>query len=63
MDTRNEYRVVGDNFAGYEAQFRPWWSPWWFQCFGINTRSSPEGAEAVAIAHASPVVKRLGRLP
>jgi hypothetical protein len=59
---KNKYRIVRDGYAGYEAQFRPWWSPFWFQCFFVNTRSTIEAAEEVARTHAKPTVKELGAL-
>lgn len=51
------YRIVRDSYSGYEAQYKPWWCPWWRQCFGSNTRGTVEGAERVIKAHASVVVK------
>jgi hypothetical protein len=44
------YRIVRDNYRGYEAQARAWWSPVWAQLgkdgeFGVNTSSSVEEAE------------------
>jgi hypothetical protein len=36
---RTQYRVVRDNYAGFEVQCRRWWWPFWCQC-GINTHSS-----------------------
>ena len=55
---KTKYRVVRDSYAGFEAQYRPWWSPFWFQCFGINTRGTVEGSEELCRLHArSKVVK------
>lgn len=55
--TQKRYRIVVDRYNGFEAQFRWWWSPIWLQCFGCNTTSSVEQAEAVCRKHAQPVVK------
>lgn len=41
----NKYRIVRDEYNGYEAQFKLWWFPfWWFECFSSNTSSSLEEA-------------------
>ena len=37
MNFKTKYRIVRDKYCGYEAQFRPWYSPVWWQCFGINS--------------------------
>lgn len=61
-----EYRIVKDRYAGYEAQFRYWWLPIWWQCGPLcNTHATIDRAEAFAIAHskAKSVVKLLGKLP
>jgi hypothetical protein len=72
---RNQYRIVVDDYAGFEAQFKPWWFPlFWWQCYGTNTRSTIEEAEKIAMLHSlklsrvnkvSPgrCIKNLGRLP
>jgi hypothetical protein len=69
-DFRKQYRIVRDTYCGYEAQFRVWWLPVWFQCsangLSTNTSRTVEEAEAVASQHAdglSNVVKVIGRLP
>lgn len=42
---KNKYRVVEDQYLGYEAQIKPWWSPFgWFE-IGLNTSSTIERAE------------------
>ena len=46
------YRVVRDQWLGYEAQFRPWWSPFWLQCNFVNTSPSIRLARQVCVAHA-----------
>lgn len=61
---RNEYRVVRDRYAGYEAQVRYWWFPFvWRQIGWVNTRATVEASEEVCRSHAQGVVKELGRLP
>jgi|688.fasta_scaffold25738_7 hypothetical protein len=51
------YRVVPDRWAGYEAQFKPWWSPFWLQCdpcsSGTDCNTSPtiEMARQVIALH------------
>lgn len=56
MKFQNKYRIVRDNYAGYEAQYQLWWLPFiWLQCDvqdGINTCSSIEHAEQVCKQHA-----------
>jgi hypothetical protein len=47
------YRVVRDSYLGYEAQFRPWWSPFWWQCNFVNTNTSIKHARQVCVNHAS----------
>lgn len=34
---KTKWRVVTDNYAGYEVQCKHWWTPFWFQAHGINT--------------------------
>ena len=58
------YRVVRDNYGGYEAQYRPRWCPFWLQCShehggrGINTSVSLRQAEQLCAAHR----RRAGRV-
>lgn len=56
MKFQNKYRIVKDNYAGYEAQFQYWWFPFiWIQCDvhdGINTCFTIEQAEQVCKEHA-----------
>lgn len=59
---KNEYRIVRDNYAGYEVQIRRWWFPLWVQVNFINTHFSIERAEKYAKDHANGDVKYLGRL-
>ena len=60
------YRIVTDEFAGYEVQSWRWWWPFWVQGT-INTHSSiaeaEEYAEEYAKGRAKRVVKNIGRLP
>lgn len=51
---KNRYRVVTDNYLGYEAQVKFWWFPVvWFQLdsscvtLGMNTCASIEAAERI----------------
>lgn len=41
---KTKYRVVTDNYLGYEAQYKPWFLPFWQQLNGVNTRSTIEEA-------------------
>lgn len=47
---KRRYRIVEDNYLGYEVQSRIWWFPFWLQCgsrIGIaNTHPSIEKAKA-----------------
>ena len=61
--TKPEYRIVRDNYSGYEVQIRRWWHwPFWRQAAWCNTHSSVEAAETFAEEHARDPVKHLGRL-
>jgi hypothetical protein len=34
---KNKYRVVSDEYFGFEVQINFWWLPgFWFQCFSAN---------------------------
>lgn len=53
---KNRYRIVRDNYSGYEAQIRYWYFPFiWFQLngdYGIcNTNISIEQAENLIEKH------------
>lgn len=64
LDFRNSYRIVPDKFSGFEAQFRPWFWPFWIECFRTNTRYTIDGAKEVALNHAKGInAIKLGRLP
>ncbi len=41
---KTKYRVVTDNYLGYEAQYKPWFLPFWQQLDGINTHPTIEKA-------------------
>jgi hypothetical protein len=63
---RRYYRIVRDNYAGYEVQVWRWWWPRWamariFPAF-TNTHSTIEKAETYAHIHANRLVKDLGPL-
>ena len=59
------YRIVTDQFSGYEVQAKRWWFPFWLQCNYTNTHYSVDDAEqwAMRFAENSCEVKRLGKLP
>lgn len=58
---KNRYRIVRDNYAGYEAQVKFWWFPLiWFQINDVNTHSSLERAVQMCEWHSkNNVVKEL----
>lgn len=41
---RTKYRVVTDNYLGYEAQYRLWFLPFWLQLNGTNSHPTIEKA-------------------
>ena len=55
-----EYRIVTDEFNGYEVQCRRWWFPIWLQV-GINSHRTIEEARAFAEGAARSEVEYLGR--
>lgn len=57
----NKYRIVTDDYCGYEVQIKYWWFPFtWWEAGFTNTHSSIERAEAWANAHSGRfVVKEL----
>jgi len=57
-----KYRIVRGIYNGYIAQWRYWWLPIWFKCFGDNSTFSIEKAEEVAKNHSTKIVKYLGDL-
>ena len=52
MEFKNRYRIVKDNFSGYEAQVRYWFIPFiWLQIGWTNTSLSIERAEIIIENH------------
>lgn len=45
---KNRYRIVPDNYAGYEVQIRRWWFPVWIEKGFTNTFSSIKAARNYA---------------
>lgn len=41
---KTKYRVVTDNFLGYEAQYKPWFLPFWQQLNRTNTHKTIQEA-------------------
>ena len=56
---KNKYRIVTDNYAGYEVQIKRWWFPFYVQLDMCNTFSTIEKAEKYARLHSQLVVKEL----
>lgn len=44
------YRIVKDNYAGYECQVSYLWIPIWFQINGVNTHNSIAAAKKFILA-------------
>ena len=63
MDFRNEYRIVKGEDLGFIAEFRPWWSSRWRECYPGAEDDSIEHADRLARIHAGVWAKPLGRLP
>ena len=59
----SRYRVVRDHYAGYEAQIKRWWFPFWLM-IGVNTHGTEEAATRYCERHAinGKCVRYLGRL-
>jgi hypothetical protein len=53
---KTKYRVVRDAFAGYEVQFKYWWSPFWLQVGFSNSHSSLKEAKEFIKKSKKPVV-------
>jgi len=47
---RTKYRIVTDEYSGYEVQKKFWWWPFWTQG-ETNTHSSIEQAREYAVKH------------
>lgn len=44
----NKFRIVTDDFNGYEVQIKRFWFPFWFECWQtgiVNSFTSVEKAE------------------
>ena len=54
---KTKYRIARDAYAGYEAQYKPWWSPFWMQCYGLNTMPTVDLARKLCFQHATEVVE------
>jgi hypothetical protein len=48
---KTKYRIVKDNYDGFEAQFKRWWMPFYMQCFGVNTSPTLEKAKYIIYRH------------
>lgn len=55
----NKYRIVKDNYSGYEVQIKRWWFPIWLQVGLSNTHRTIEDAEAFVEGSCSRAVKYL----
>lgn len=53
---RTHWRIVRDNYMGYEVQYRRWWSPFWKQHNGCNTLATLNAAHNYVRRYANPVV-------
>jgi len=51
------YRIVTDNYAGYQVQVWHWWWPFWVQAAFSNTHSTLERARKFAKNHANRIVE------
>lgn len=55
MTPKTKYRIVTDNYAGYEVQVKRWWFPFWVQCTmggsNCNTHVSIEAAKRYIKSH------------
>lgn len=48
---KTKYRIITDKYAGYEAQMKYWYWPFWVMVYGCNTNCSIEQAEKLIQAH------------
>ena len=55
------YRIMYDNYSGYEAQVWSLWRPYW-RMIGTNTFRSIEDAEAFIHRSHNPVAKYIGKI-
>jgi hypothetical protein len=51
-----KYRIVRDNYAGYEVQKWRFWFPFWVECDYMNTHLSLERAKRYIEIHKGEVV-------
>lgn len=54
MNRQPRYRIVRDNYSGFEAQVKYWWWPFWLQIdyiTGCNTSYTVEQAREVVRFH------------
>lgn len=54
MKLKTKYRIVRDNYEGFEVQSKQWWMPLWIQCddgSGCNTHKTIEMARAFIELH------------
>tara|TARA_R110000851_G_scaffold275123_1_gene427760 strand:+ start:561 stop:770 length:210 start_codon:yes stop_codon:yes gene_type:complete len=42
---KRRFRIITDNFAGFEVQIKHWYSPFWIELNGLNTEGSIESAK------------------
>ena len=56
---RPRYRIVRDNYCGYEVQIWRWYWPFWRELGFCNTHTSFEDAERFARHHDNEVVAYL----
>ena len=52
---KTKYRVVMTRFDTYKAEYRPWYSPFWFECFFGCTLTLEEAVRLVEIHKKTPV--------
>lgn len=48
---KTKYRIVTDKYAGYEAQVKYWYWPFWVMLYGCNTSLTIERAEGLIQTH------------
>jgi hypothetical protein len=48
---RTRYRIRGDAYCGYEAQFKRWHDLCWHECFHCNTKLTLEAARKLCDQH------------
>ena len=53
---KTKYRIVTDAYAGYEAQVKHWYFPFWLQINGVNTNISIEQVKALIANNRNKVV-------